>query len=95
MAAYVIADIEVTDPAAFEEYRQKVAPLVAKYGGKYLVRGGPTETVEGDWVPKRPVVLEFENMDRAKDFYHGEEYRPVMAIRTKATVSKLVIVEGA
>ena len=95
MAAYVIADIEVTDPTAFEEYRQKVAPLVAKYGGKYLVRGGASEAVEGDWVPNRLVVLEFENMDRLKEFYHGEEYRPVMAIRTKSTVSKVVIVEGA
>ncbi len=95
MAAYVIADIQVTDPVAFEEYRQKVAPLVAKYGGKYVVRGGASETVEGDWVPHRLVVLEFENMDRLKEFYHGEEYRQVMAIRTKATVSKVVIVEGA
>ena len=58
MAAYVIADIEVTDPAAFEEYRQKVAPLIAKYGGKYLVRGGVSETLEGDWAPNRLVVLE-------------------------------------
>ena len=95
MPAYLIADIEVTDPTAFEEYRQKVAPLVAKYGGKYLVRGGASEAVEGDWVPSRLVVLEFENMDRLKEFYHGEEYRPVMAIRTKSTVSKIVIVEGA
>ena len=95
MGAYLIADIEVTDPTAFEEYRQKVAPLVAKYGGKYLVRGGASEAVEGDWVPSRLVVLEFENMDRLKEFYHGEEYRPVMAIRTKSTVSKIVIVEGA
>ena len=95
MAAYVIADIEVTDPAAFEEYRQKVAPMIAKYGGKYLVRGGASETVEGDWVPKRIVVIEFESMDRLKDFCHGEEYRPVMEIRAKSTVSKLVIVEGA
>ena len=95
MAAYVIADIEVTDPAAFEEYRQKVAPMIAKYGGKYLVRGGASETVEGDWVPKRLVVIEFDSMDRLKEFYHGEDYRPVMAIRTKSTVSNLVIVEGA
>ena len=95
MAAYVIVDIEVTDPTTCEEYREKVAPLVAKYGGKYLVRGGASEPVEGDWVPNRLVVLEFESMDRLKEFYHGEEYRPVMAIRTKCTVSKVVIVDGA
>ncbi len=51
MAAYIIADIDVTDPAGFEEYRQQVAPMIAKWGGRYLVRGGPMEKVEGDWAP--------------------------------------------
>ncbi len=95
MAAYIIADIDVTDPAGFEEYRQKVSPMIAKWGGKYLVRGGPMETVEGDWAPKRLVVLEFESLERAKEFYSSEEYRLVMEIRHKTAVSNLVIVEGA
>ena len=95
MAAYIIADIDVTDPAGFEEYRQQVAPMIARWGGKYLVRGGPMEKVEGDWTPKRLVVLEFESLERAKEFYCSEEYRPVMEIRHKTAVSNLVIVEGA
>ncbi|MCH8225443.1 MAG: DUF1330 domain-containing protein [Chloroflexi bacterium] len=95
MAGYIIADIDVTDPAGFEEYRQKVSPMIAKWGGKYLVRGGSMETVEGEWAPKRLVVLEFESLERAKEFYRSEDYRPVMEIRHKTAVSNLVIVEGA
>jgi uncharacterized protein (DUF1330 family) len=95
MAAYVIVDIEVTDPTAYEEYRALAPPLVAKYGGKYLVRGGNFEKVEGNWTPNRLVVLEFESLERAKEFYNSEEYEPVKQIRLKSTNSNMVIVEGA
>ena len=95
MAAYLIADLDITDPVVFEEYRQQVAPLVAKYGGKYVVRGGAIETVEGDWSPKRLVILEFENMERLKAWYEGDDYRPVMAMRLRSAHSNVVIVEGA
>ena len=95
MAAYVIVDIEVTDPTAYDEYRALVPPLVAKYGGKYLVRGGHFEKVEGDWTPTRLVVLEFESLARAKQFYYSEEYEPVKQIRLKSTKSNMVMVEGA
>lgn len=94
MAAYLIVDIEVTDPDAYAKYRQLVPPLVAKYGGKYLVRGGDLETVEGDWTPKRLAVLEFESVEKAKEFYYSEDYGPVKQIRLDATNSKAVIVEG-
>ena len=94
MAAYLIVDIEVTNPAVFEEYRALVPPLVAKYGGKYLVRGGNFEKVEGDWTPTRLVVLEFESLARAKQFYYSEEYEPVKQIRLKSTNSNMVMVEG-
>ena len=94
MAAYLIADIEVTDPAGFEEYRSQVAPMIAKWGGKYLVRGGSFEKLEGDWTPTRLVVLEFENMKRLQEFYHSDEYRPLMEIRQRSTNSSVVIVEG-
>ena len=94
MAAYVIVDIEVTDPTAYEEYRKLVPPLVAKYGGKYLVRGGDLESMEGDWTPKRLAVLEFASVDRAKQFYYSDDYEPVKQIRLKATNSKMVLVEG-
>ena len=94
MAAYLIADIDVRDPVAFEEYRKQVAPLVAKFGGKYLVRGGAFEKVEGDWNPKRWVVLEFESVERVNEFYCSEEYKPVRDLRIKASSSNVVIVEG-
>ena len=95
MAGYVIADIDVTDPVAYQEYVKLTPAIIAKYGGKFLVRGGEAEVVEGTWTPNRVVVLEFESLERAKEFYHSEEYRPVMEIRHKSAVSNLVIVEGA
>ena len=95
MAAYVIAAIEVTDPAVFEEYRGLVAETIAKYGGKYVVRGGKIEGLEGDWSPKRLVVLEFPSMERAKEWHSSPEYIPVKEIRLRSTNTKLVLVEGA
>ena len=95
VAAYVIADIDVTDPEAYEEYRRLAPPIVAQYGGRYLVRSGRFEKFEGDWTPKRLVVLEFESLERAKQFYESQEYRSVREIRFKAAVSNLLIVEGA
>ena len=95
MAGYLIADIEVTDPVAYQEYAKLTPAIIAKYGGKFLVRGGAAEVVEGAWAPNRLVVLEFESLERAKEFYHSEDYRPVMEIRHKNAVSNFVIVEGA
>ena len=94
MSAYLVVDIEVTDSAAYEKYRAQVPSLVEKHGGKYLVRGGPFEILEGDWTPKRLVVLEFPTIEAAREFYDSEEYRPLKEIRLKATKSNLVIVEG-
>ena len=95
MAGYVIADIDVTDPVAYQEYVKLTPAIIAKYGGKFLVRGGEAEVVEGTWTPNRLVVLEFESLERAEEFYRSEDYRPVMEIRHKTAVSNLVIVEGA
>jgi uncharacterized protein (DUF1330 family) len=95
MSAYVIAEIEITDPAAYEEYRKLVPATIAKYGGTYLVRGGAVETKEGGWTPKRLAVLEFASMDQARKWYHSPEYAPVLALRLKAARSKLLLVEGA
>ena len=94
MAAYVIAEVEVTDPAAFEEYRKQVPATIAKYGGKYLARGGVTETREGDWRPKRLVILEFASMDQARRWYDSPEYAPVLAMRLKAARTKLLFADG-
>jgi uncharacterized protein (DUF1330 family) len=95
MAAYVVAEVEVTDPVAYEEYRKLVPSTIARYGGKYLVRGGAVEVKEGGWQPKRLVVLEFSSMDQARKWYLSPEYAPALAIRLKAARSKVVLVEGA
>ena len=94
MVAYVLVDIEVTDQGTYDDYRRQVPPLVEKFDGKYLVRGGDPETLEGQWMPKRLVVLEFPDLAKAKEFYDSEEYRPLKALRMKATNSKMVLVEG-
>ena len=94
MAAYVIAEVDVQDNAIFEEYRKLVPPTIAKYGGKYIVRGGATDSKEGGWTPKRVVVLEFPTMARAREWYHSADYAPALAMRLKAAKSRMIIVEG-
>ena len=71
MKAYLVAHIEVHDPEGFAEYRERVAPLVARFGGRYLVRGGTAHPVEGDWRVPRLVIIEFDNLDAARTFYHS------------------------
>ena len=95
MAAYVIAEVDVEDGAQFEEYRKLVPATIAQYGGKYVVRGGATETKEGGWTPKRMVVLEFPTMARAREWYHSAEYAPALALRLKCAKSRMILVEGA
>ena len=95
MSAYVIAEIEVTDPAPYEEYRKQVLPVVTKYGGKFLVRGGNVQSKEGGWQPKRIVVLEFPSMDQAEKFYGSPEYGPLIKLRQQASKGRLILVEGA
>ena len=95
MAAYAIVDIiAVTDPALMEEYRKVVAATVTKYGGRFIVRGGTHEVVEGDWKPTRLVVLEFPSMEEAKRWYGSEEYREPLAKRLKASRASFVFVDG-
>ncbi len=94
MAAYLIADVNVKDPAAYEAYRKVVPALVEQYGGKYLVRGGRHEILEGHWKPARLVVLEFPSMGHARRFYESEEYRPIKPLRVNNALSNLVLVEG-
>ena len=94
MPAYFIVDVEVTDPAGFEEYRQLVPGTVQKYGGRFLVRGGAVETLEGDWQPQRVVVLEFPSLEQAKRWYNSEDYREPKALRFKTAKTRLILVEG-
>jgi uncharacterized protein (DUF1330 family) len=94
MPAYVIAEVTVTDPTKMEEYRRQVPATVARYGGRFLVRGGAHETVEGDWKPTRLVILEFPSMELARRWYDSEEYREPKALRIKSGRTNLVMVEG-
>ena len=95
MTAYVIGEIEVTDPALYEEYRKQVMAVVTKYGGKFIVRGGKVETLEGGWAPKRFVALEFPSMEQAQKWYRSPEYAPLIELRKRASRGKLILVEGA
>jgi uncharacterized protein (DUF1330 family) len=94
MAAYVIVDIEVTDSAAFERYRNAVAANIAAFGGRYLARGGATEVLEGNWTPKRVVILEFPTMAQLKEWYNSPEYAPLLDLRKASASSNLVVTEG-
>jgi uncharacterized protein (DUF1330 family) len=90
----VIVDIDVTDPTAFEEYRKAVPATVQKYGGKFLVRGGRMEVIEGSWRPKRVVVTEFPSLEQAKRWYDSEEYRALKARRLRTSKGNVILVEG-
>ena len=94
MPAYVIVDLTVTDQATMDEYRKQVPATLAKYGGRFLVRGGAHQTVEGSWKPNRLVVLEFPSMEQAKRWYDSEEYREPKAMRLRAGTANLIMVEG-
>ncbi len=95
MAAYVLAEIEVTDPAGYEEYRKQVLAVVTQYGGKFIVRGGRIEPLEGGWAPKRMVALEFPSMEQALKWYRSPEYAPLIKARQKASKGRLIAIESA
>ena len=94
MAAYVIANIGVTDPVTYEDYKKASPAPIAAYGGKFIVRGGAAEVLEGEWAPHRIVVLEFENMEQARKWYHSSEYEKPKALRQSASSGSLILVDG-
>ena len=94
MAVYVIADIEVTDPVGFEEYRRQVPATIAAHGGRYLARGGATRILEGDWLPVRCVILEFPSRAQFDAWWASPEYIAARLIRERTTRSKLIVTEG-
>jgi len=94
MVAYVINDMEVTDPALLEEYKKLSPATVAQYGGRFLARGGTMEVLEGAWQPKRLVILEFPSLAQAKAWVNSPEYVPARRIRQQASRSNLVVVDG-
>jgi uncharacterized protein (DUF1330 family) len=94
MKAYVIGDIETRDPARYEEYRKQVLATIEKYGGRFLVRGGAANALEGEWEPRRIVILEFPDMSALKAWYGSPEYAPLIKLRQSASHGSLVAVEG-
>jgi uncharacterized protein (DUF1330 family) len=92
--AYLIVDNEITDTNTYDEYRRQVVPLVARFGGRFLVRGGPISPLEGNWKPRRLVVLEFPTMDALQTWYQSPEYAPLRAMRQSASTGSIVAVEG-
>jgi uncharacterized protein (DUF1330 family) len=94
MPAYIIVDLEITDAALFEQYRAAVPATIDAYGGKYLVRGGAYETLEGTWQPKRVIVLQFDSMARLKEWYGSNDYAPLIALRKKCAKANVIAIEG-
>ena len=94
MPAYIIVEIEVVDPVRYEEYKKQAADTVHKYGGEYIVRGGKTEILEGNWKPKRIVILKFPTVDRAKEWLNCEEYREPRKLRHATSKTNMLVIEG-
>ena len=94
MPAYFVVNIEVTDPEGFERYRAEVPAVIARFGGRYLVRGGALHWIEGSLPLQRLVILEFPSMQAARAFYDSAEYAPLLKLRLATTRSDVVLVDG-
>ncbi|MBX3527025.1 MAG: DUF1330 domain-containing protein [Hyphomicrobiales bacterium] len=94
MAAYIVFDVEIRDMTRYQDFMTAVKPALETAGARYLVRGGPHEVYEGDWSPRRLVILEFPSKQAAEAFYHGPVYQGLKSIRDECSSANLVIVEG-
>lgn len=94
MPAYIIVDVDIKDPVRYEDYKKLTPGLVSAYGGKFIVRGGATETLEGAWQPGRVVVIEFPSVEKARAFYASDAYTAARKIRMEASTGKMILVEG-
>jgi uncharacterized protein (DUF1330 family) len=94
MAAYVVVEIEIHDPVTYEEYKRLAPPSIEKYGGRYIVRGGAIETLEGDWKPERFVMLEFPSVEQAKKWWNCAEYAQAKALRQKSSKTQMIVAGG-
>ena len=94
MAAYLISDVTMRNAEAFQTYRTRAAASIERYGGRYLVRGGPIETLEGDWAPRAIIVVEFDDLERARAWYRSPEYAAALAVRDEALSRNLILVDG-
>jgi uncharacterized protein (DUF1330 family) len=94
MKGYLIANLDIQDQPTFQRYREEVVPLIQKYGGRYIIRGGEVEDLEGHLGLKRLIVLEFPSLDAARAFYNSPEYQPVKAIRLQSAASEVALILG-
>ena len=94
MSAYVVVQVDVKDPARYEDYKKLVPPSLEPFGGRFIVRGGRTETLEGTWAPKRFVIVEFPTVEQAKAWWDSPEYRAARDLRWATAESQLLIAEG-
>lgn len=95
MPAYFLVDIEVLDPVPYARYVSMVPEIVARYGGRYLVRGGEVSTFAGDWKPGRLILIEFDSVERIRECFSSPEYLAVAPLRERSTITRAIIVEGA
>jgi uncharacterized protein (DUF1330 family) len=94
MPAYVVLDIEVSDAEGYARYKELGPPAVAAYGGHYLVRGGPVETLEGSWLPSRLVIIEFPTVESGRAWWASTEYGAAKALRQACARTEMLLVEG-
>jgi uncharacterized protein (DUF1330 family) len=94
VAAYIVVQVDVKDPVRYEDYKKLVPPTLEEFGGRFLVRGGKTETLEGDWAPRRFVILEFPDAERARAWWASDGYAPAKALRQATSATQMILAEG-
>lgn len=94
MSAYVVVQVDIKDPERYDQYRQMVPSTLEQYGGRFLVRGGQVETLEGSWHPSRFVVIEFDSTEQAKAWWSSVEYRPAKELRQQTSHTEMILCEG-
>ena len=95
MSAYVVVDIDVKDPEAYKQYVALAPASVEAHGGKYLARAGRTERLEGNWLPRRLVILQFDSIEQARAWLDSPDYAPVKKLRHQSASTNMVVIEGA
>lgn len=94
MSAFVVLDVEVQDPQVYEQYKELAPPAIAAYGGRYLARGGRTQTLEGGWKPSRLVILEFPTAEKARAWWDSREYAAARKLRQACARTEMVLIDG-
>ena len=95
MPAYVLVELSIYDQELYDDYKKLTPNTIKAYGGRFVIRGGRSEHLEGDWDPERIVLLEFPSVERAKEWWHSDEYTRARLIRQRAAHTNMIILEGA